>query len=194
MSTMEQVAIVQHEFTIHDVPPSMNTNAERNRHGSRASKKNWQEMFVVALDELDLPRPIPAVGPLFVDMQFTFPNPGKQESENRRPKGSKSAGDAFTGKHGSTPGMGRGRSVADKLDRAFWTGSGARIRCGWLLDDSDKDWRLMTTINPVKGRLSTRVRLAWFDRTPPSEEAGWMRLALLRGEADNNETREFLAL
>lgn len=193
MTTVELAGVTERTIVLAGTPESMNRPGQKNRHGFAAAKKNLQEQLVWSFHELDIPRKLPF---LFVDAVFYRPPKGGTplDGENARVLFSKACGDALTGKAGSTPGMGQKRSVQDREDRAFWLRSGARIRCGWLVDDGDEHWTLRTKRETRRGPAQTRVRLAWFDGPVPSEEAGWLRLALLRGEADPDETRAFLGL
>lgn len=203
MTTVELAGVTEHTVVLPLLPQSNNTPSQRNRHGQDRAKKDWKDHVVMALHELDLPRRAffdPPENPptrLFVDA--TFYNPIKRGShgfdvENLRDAFAKPFADAATGKAGSTPGMGQRRSVQDREDRAYWLRSGARIKCGWLVDDKDEHWTLRTRCVQHRGPAQTRVRLAWFDGPVPSEEAGWLALALLRGEADPDETRAFLGI
>lgn len=194
MLEVERVAIVQHELRIMDTPESMNRPGQKNSWGFAAAKKAWQEQLVYSFHELNLPRPVPSL--LFVDAVFYRPPKGgiALDGENARVLFSKACGDALTGKAGSTPGLEKGRrSERDKADRAFWLRSGARIRCGWLVDDGDEHWTLKTQRVTRRGPAETRVRLAWFDG-PVSEVVGWCKLGLVRGEVTEEEVRSILCL
>lgn len=191
---MVSTHLEQHEFVIADTPESMNASRQKNSWGFAAAKKAWQEQLVYSFHELDLPRPIPSL--LFVDAVFYRPPKGGTplDGENARVLFSKACGDALTGKAGSTPGLEKGgRSDQDKLDRAFWLRSGARIRCGWLVDDGDEHWTLKTMRVTRRGPAETRVRLAWFDQAV-SEVVGWCKLGLVRGEVIEEEVRSILCL
>jgi hypothetical protein len=131
------------EFTIPHVPPSMNRNDVRSSwRGFHNEKRAWQGRFVKALDELDLPRPLPTdSGPLRVCVTLTFGLGRNRDSENYRPVLGKALGDALS---------------CDEMNI-----DGARYVCGWLLDDTDRDWRLALSINLGAGQDQTHVSLAW---------------------------------
>jgi hypothetical protein len=136
------------EFTIPHVPPSMNRADVRSHwKGFHNEKRAWQGRFVKALDELDLPRPLPAVGPVRIDVTLTFETCRDRDGENYRPVLSKALGDALTG------------PMRDP-DRAAII-DGARYICGWLRNDTDRDWQLTLQLDDQPGVEATTVRLTW---------------------------------
>lgn len=139
-------------------PTSMNLNAIRSDwKGFHAAKKSWQGDLMRELHRLDLPRPIPALHALWAHLVVTYPQPSRQESENRRPVVAKALGDALTGPRHKDPELDRGLVYP-------WP-SGPRYVGGWLNDDKDADWVLTMAIDPTPGDYRTVVRLTW-DEAP----------------------------
>jgi hypothetical protein len=134
------------EFVIPHVPPSMNRADVRSHwKGFHNEKRAWQGRFVKALDELELPRPLPtAHGPVRIDVMLTFPQKRARDGENYRPVLSKALGDALTG------------PMKDP-DRGIII-DGARYICGWLNNDTDRDWRLSLSLAHEPGVEATAVR------------------------------------
>jgi Holliday junction resolvase RusA-like endonuclease len=84
------------ELALPRVPPSINTNAVRSHwRGFHSAKKKWQADLEVLLLAARLPRPIPASGPVLVDVVLRFPDRRRRDSENFRPVLSKALGDAL---------------------------------------------------------------------------------------------------
>lgn len=78
-----------------DVPPSMNTDKVRGWRSFARLKKLWQAQLEQLLMAEGLPRPIPACGPLQVDVVLRFKDRRRRDSENYRVLLSKALGDAL---------------------------------------------------------------------------------------------------
>lgn len=136
------------EFVIPDVPLSNNRNEVRSHwRPSHRNKREWQAAFVRELYVLDIPRPVPSL--LTVDVELTFPTHRRRDIENYRGI-SKPLGDALVGPRHKDPGRDR---------KLFHNGAG--YVCGWLTDDTAAHWTLHLTENPDTGPAATRVRLSW---------------------------------
>lgn len=136
------------EFTIPDVPLSNNRNEVRSHwRPNHRAKREWQAAFVRELYVLDIPRPVP--GMLTVDVELTFPTKRRRDIENYRGI-SKPLGDALVGPRHKDPARDR---------KLFHNGAG--YVCGWLTDDTAGHWTLNLTENAKTGPASTRVRLSW---------------------------------
>lgn len=86
-------------FDVYGVPPSMNRNVGRaSRHAFTRHKRLWQESFGMALMAAlpGQPRPLPALGPVSVDVTLRFTQRRRRDVENFRVLLSKSLGDALT--------------------------------------------------------------------------------------------------
>lgn len=146
------------------VAPSSNVNAVRSHwKGDDAAKQEWQGKVMRAVDEFDLPRPIPALRTLWVHAVKTYPKPRLQESENRRRVFAKAAGDALVGPLWRWEGVGRDRKMVPH-DRSMYF-EHRRYVGGWLEDDKDRYWTLTMAIDPAPGDYSTLLRLTW-DEAP----------------------------
>lgn len=129
------------------VPPTMNTNALRDRHGFARHKKQWQNDLALYFLSVGLPQPIPADGPIRVDVSLRFSTKRIRDVENYRGLLSKALGDALDGG-----------------DPTVWpTGR-------WIPDDTHEYWRLSMSIEPELGAETTTIDISWDDR-PELEEA-----------------------
>lgn len=148
---------VDRSFALHYVPQSMNTNDLRSHwKGFAAAKVELQGLFMRELDRLELPRPFPRVGPVWVHVVLRFPVLRERDTaDNFRYLVAKALGDALTGPEWVGQGKGRRRAHRSIIFR------GARYVAGWLKRDTDRDWILTLEVDEQTGPTRTTVRLVW---------------------------------
>lgn len=140
MTTTERVSV---EFTIAGVPPSKNHRSTRGHWATQNKlKRDWMWRFMVALDDLELDKPIRKTGKLLVYVVIDEERRTRLECENIRPM--------------------LAEALLDALWRGEMTVGGARIVGGWIRHDSDDEVELVSvTKSDRTGVEQTRVRLEW---------------------------------
>lgn len=138
------------EFTLPEPFPSKNSPLARTSWKTIADRKrDWQERVLRQLDALELPKPIPKVGPLIVYCTLRFKARRDQETPNYR-LSEEVILDALIGGH---PNYSRGQR---------------RTEVGWLTNDTDDQVEFILDILRDKGEVGTAVRLVW--REPMGDE------------------------
>jgi hypothetical protein len=155
------------EFTIPQAPPGNNDDVFKTKAGKMRIAREWRELINAELDKLDLPRPIPMVGPLHAFVTVRFRMERGQEMTNYYDFFMKRLGDCLRGGHPNFNGL-DGDERAEERARIC-----AEHPVGWIVDDKDHCWEPRFAINRTKfprgeeRRAEVTVRLMWRD---PAQE------------------------
>lgn len=146
------------EFTIPATPPSNNDKALKTKAGEMRLAREWRDLIDAELRKLELPRPIPMVGPLDAFVTFRFRVERGQELTNYYDFFVKRLGDCLRGGHPNLNGLDGEHNAAERARIC------AEHPVGWIVDDKDHHWNVNVAINRVKPKgaeAATTVRLLW---------------------------------